>query len=290
MKILIVVPHVFAPRIGSLYSSQTEDKRETKAKALQAATVQNLNRHSSQYWLHASLGKLKPIVTRKLSLVEQVKIDIQVYTPRVDTLAGSLATFKGIDLIDPGVDNYLDIPAIASRRALEQFHDYDIIGYIEDDLLIEDPEFFAKLRYLHGIVPRDYALIPHRCEHIHGKGDVIMSGDPDGGRPDLFWDTGEQLKIRWPTGDKTFYRATNPHSGCYFLSQEQARLVCSYWESRSWKSDFCLSGPLEQAASGLLLPVLKLMKPIPSDYRFLMIRHQDELWKRHPFELDSERT
>ena len=24
-----------------------------------------------------------------------------------------------------------------------------------------------------------------------GKGDVILSGDPDGGRPDLFWDTGE---------------------------------------------------------------------------------------------------
>ena len=39
--------------------------------------------------------------------------------------------------------------------------------------------------------------------------------------------------------------------------------------------------------SGLLLPVLKLMKPVVEHYRFLMIRHQDELWKRHTFESDG---
>ena len=43
-------------------------------------------------------------------------------------------------------------------------------------------------------------LIPHRCEHIPGKGDVILSGDPDGGRPDLFWDTGETVSVPWPLG------------------------------------------------------------------------------------------
>ena len=39
---------------------------------------------------------------------------------------------------------------------------------------------------------------------INGKGDVILSGDPDGGRPDLYWDTGEKIGIRWPTGLKDF--------------------------------------------------------------------------------------
>ena len=29
-------------------------------------------------------------------------------------------------------------------------------------------------------------FLPHRCECIDGLGDVILSGDPDGGRPDLF--------------------------------------------------------------------------------------------------------
>ena len=85
-------------------------------------------------------------------------------------------------------------------------------------------------------------------------------------------------------GDKTFYRATNPHSGCYFLTRSQAQQALNHWVQQNWTPRFVLSGPLEQAGSGLLLPIFKLMKPIPSDYRFLMIKHQDELWKRHPFE------
>jgi hypothetical protein len=34
----------------------------------------------------------------------------------------------------------------------------------------------------------------------------------------------------------------------------------------------------------MLLPVLRVMKPIPAHYRFLMICHQDSLWQRHAFE------
>ena len=94
----------------------------------------------------------------------------------------------------------------------------------------------------------------------------------------------QKINIAWPTGNRTFYRATNPHSGCYFLSKNQAKLIEEYWQRRDWKSEFQLSGPLEQAGSGILLPVFKLMKTIPSDYRFLMVRHQDELWRRHEFE------
>ena len=40
----------------------------------------------------------------------------------------------------------------------------------------------------------------------------------------------------------------------------------------------------------MLLPVMRLMKPIPEHYRFLMVRHQDNLWKRHRFEGQEEIT
>ena len=113
---------------------------------------------------------------------------------------------------------------------------------------------------------------------------MILSGDPDGGRRDLFWDTGESIDIEWPLGNINFYRATNPHSGCWFLSQAQALALTEYWRRREWKSSFQLSGPLEQAGSGILLPVFKIMKTNPKDYRFLMIKHEDSLWKRHPLE------
>ena len=34
----------------------------------------------------------------------------------------------------------------------------------------------------------------------------------------------------------------------------------------------------------MLLPVLRVMKPVTEHYRFLTVRHQDSLWKRHRFE------
>ena len=243
-----------------------------------------MNRHGKQHWVHASLGNRQPVVTRELKSNYGLDITIQLFTPKAASLAGDLPTDPRIQIIEPGVSDNMNVPLVASRRLLEQSAKYDILGYMEDDLLIEDPEFFQKLACLHRDLPSEYCVIPHRCEHIPGRGDVILSGDPDGGRPDLFWDTNEQIRFRWPTGDKLLYRATNPHSGCYFLSNKQAKIVLGFWESNQWSSSFQLSGPLEQAGSGMLLPVLKVMKPIPADYRFLMVRHLDELWKNHAFE------
>ena len=284
VKILLAIPHVFDPKVGSLYSSQNEAKRNCKQTAVETATIGNLNRHSRHHWIHASLGNRKPVVTREQKTNCGLDITIQLYTPAQASLAASIPRNPNLKIIDPGVKENVHVPQAASRRLLEQASDYDMVGYLEDDLLIEDPEFFQKLACLHRDLPSEYVVLPHRCEHIPGRGDVILSGDPDGGRADLFWDTGEKIRYRWPTGDKILYRATNPHSGCFFLSREQAKLVLDFWVANKWSSEFQLSGPLEQAASGILLPVLKLMKPIPADYRFLMIRHLDELWKRHPFE------
>lgn len=284
MRVLLTIPHVFAPREGSLYSSQTEAKRSIKSRALEQATIGNLCRHGRANWIHASLGKRKPVVTRQLEAAMGIDLCIHLFTPNTATLADTLPSHSKLKRINPCLDDHLLMPLAASRHTLEQADKYDMVGYMEDDLLIEDPEFFHKIYRLVELTGGEYAFIPHRCEMIPGKGDVILSGDPDGGRPDLFWATGERLKLQWPMGNREFYRATNPHSGCYFLTSGQARRVHHYWEERQWHSEFQLAGPLEQAGSGLLLPLLKIMKTIPRDYRFLMIRHQDELWKRHSFE------
>lgn len=284
MRVLLAIPHVFAPKEGSLYSSQTEAKRELKTQALRHATLNNLARHQCASWIHASLGKAKPVITRELISNCCVDLHIQVYTPSSASLAAEISSTEKLKIIDPGISDFTAVPSVAARRALEQAADYDLVGYMEDDILIEDREFFHKLTWLVSQSSVQYAFLPHRCESIPERGDVILSGDPDGGRPDLFWGTGEQLTFNWSTGKRHFYRATNPHSGCFFLTQQQALILRNHWHSRAWVADFQLSGPLEQAASGMLLPVFKVMKPVPADYRFLMVKHMDELWKRHPLE------
>ena len=290
MKVLLAVPHVFAPKQGSLYSSQTEAKRSLKQKALLKTTIGNLNRHRERHWIHASLGQNQPVVNRKLSSPDGVELTIRLFTPPGATLADALPEDPNLEKLDPCVSDYSQVPMVASRHLLEHAEDYDLLGYMEDDLLLSDPEFFAKILYLDRCSDGRYAFLPHRCEHIPGQGDVILSGDPDGGRPDLFWDTGEVLSIPWPLGERRFYRATNPHSGCYFLSQRQAEVVRDFWNEKQWRSSWSLSGPLEQAGSGTLLPVLRVMKPVPEHYRFLMVRHQDSLWERHRFEAPEAST
>ena len=57
----------------------------------------------------------------------------------------------------------MEIPQYASKRVLEQADEYDIVGYIEDDILIEDAEFLKKL-----VTSRHFQKIIQYC-HIDAK-------------------------------------------------------------------------------------------------------------------------
>ena len=179
MKILLCIPHVFAPKTGSLYSSQTEAKRDTKQKALSEATLGNLSRLSQRHFIHASLGKGQPVVTRPLNTTTGAEISIQIFTQKDQNLAGSLHPDPRIEIKEHSLDDPRKFHWW-HRAPLEQSGDYDLVGYMEDDLLIEDTEFFNKIRFLNAQHGDPYVFLPHRCETIPNLGDVILSGDPDG--------------------------------------------------------------------------------------------------------------
>ena len=145
MKVLLAIPHVFAPKEGSLYSSQTEAKRSLKQEALFKATIGNLNRHRQRHWIHASLGKNQLVVNRELSSPDGVELTIRLFTPPGASLADALPEDPDLERLDPGVSDYSQVPLVASRHLLEQAQGYDLVGYMEDDLLLSDPEFFAKI-------------------------------------------------------------------------------------------------------------------------------------------------
>ena len=103
MKVLLLaIPHVFAPKEGSLYSSQTEAKRSLKQEALLKATIGNLNRHRRRHWIHASLGKNQPVVNREMSSPDGVELTIQLFTPTSASLAHALPEDPDLKLLDPG--------------------------------------------------------------------------------------------------------------------------------------------------------------------------------------------
>ena len=56
----------------------------------------------------------------------------------------------------------MKIPWITSKTVLEKHNDYDMVGYIEDDISIEDQYFFEKLDSIYRNLPIEYNLMPHR--------------------------------------------------------------------------------------------------------------------------------
>ena len=284
IRVLICVPHVFSPKSGSLYGSETAEKIHIKRSALRSCCNGNLDRFNKVGYVHQSLGKGKEVVTRRIVKEGGIDLTIQVYLGKGKNLSEVISRNKKLELFEVSCNDMKNVPAVASRKALEQWNRFDIIGYMEDDISIEDEEFFEKILFLNSIYGDEYVFMPHRFERATEKGEVVLSGDPEGGRDDLFWDTGETISVEWGIRERSFYRATNPHSGCFFLTKEQARICDAYWRNKKWIADFVLAGPLEHACTGILLPIFRVMKPCIENYEFLKVLHQDELWRRHRFE------
>ena len=277
------MPHIFSPGSNSLYSSNNEEKRDAKKLALRRATIENINRHNKDAWIHTPRKEDGVVVTKKIEASNKFDVNIQLYTKKGKNLCGELPKNEKLKIIECNDIEDINIAQHASRMLLEQAENYDILAYIEDDIVIEDAEFFLKIHYLQRILGDEYTVVPHRCEYMQDFGEVILSGDPETKRKDLFWNTGESREIKWNEKNIELYRATNPHSGCFFINSKQGVKLRECWKKRDWKSPFMLCGPLEHAASGRIIEAIKIMKTNPCDYRFLKVIHCDELWRRHMF-------
>ena len=217
-----------------------------------------------------------------------MELTIRLFTPPGASLADSLPEDPHLEKLDPGVSEYSQVPLIASRHLLENAQDYDLVGYMEDDLVLSDPEFFGKILYLDQFNDGCYAFLPHRCEHIPGQGDDSFRRSRWGPTRSVLGYRGSphSLAVR----GTSLLQSYKPTFRLLLLTRRQALAVKDFWIQKNWCPEWKLSGPLEQACSGMLLPVLRLMKPVPEHYRFLMVHHQDSLWRRHRFEAPKAST
>ena len=141
----------------------------------------------------------------------------------------------------------------------ERLGDYDFYGYLEDDLILRDPWFFAKLGWFQGQVGPGAVLLPNRYEVA--RGGVAWKAYIDGDLPPEvtapFQNIAEapELKGTCLGHELTFRRPSNPHSGCFFLTNGQLRA----WAARRdfLDRDTRFVGPLESAAT------LGLMRALP---------------------------
>jgi len=179
---------------------------------------------------------------------------------------------------------------------------YDYFCYLEDDLLIHDPWFFAKQRFFNLRAGNECLLQPNRYEVEHGPTWSRLSAtratpstSQGEGRGEGFHqllarktyidgDLDERLVRKYQNIDEQpemavismgvpipCRRTLNPHCGGFFLSAEQME----HWSRQRHFLDLDCSffSPIESANTFGVMRTFKIYKPAPAVANFLEIEH-----------------
>ena len=275
MRILVVIPHYFEAG-----ADKAADGRQHGSVAKDPAPrVEALS--SCIASIHQLFDTTQSIIhiARKITYTANAPlaagVDVVVCTTADSHLIGSLD-------LDPGAFEHRPTGVeplflgFACRTILrERLGLYDYFCYLEDDLTLRDPWFFAKLSWFNAHLGDDRLLQPNRYE-VARKG-IVRKAYVDGDLADhvvhRFFDPAQDPVLRgsFLGRDINFVRTRNPHSGCFFLNARQM----GTWAARADFLDLDTSfvGPLESAATLGIVRAFRIFKPAIENAAFLEIEH-----------------
>jgi hypothetical protein len=180
---------------------------------------------------------------------------------------------------------------------------YDYSAYMEDDLVLTDPWAFTKLRWFTQMVGEECLLQPNRFELADCRTDwqsvprgrdacrkAYIDGDLPPDKTARYQDVSQNpvLNGRFLGSPVTFRRTTNPHAGCFFLTERQLRL----WSEQPYflDRDATFYSPLEGAATVGIMRAFRTYKPVRENANFFEIRHVGDTWMRKLAERDGAAT
>lgn len=271
MKILISIPHYFNPEGNKRHGSGSKNA-DPRIRAL-ALSLLNI---------HALFGNYQYMIDifNKIALPTNQKtrneIDIVICT------TGDKHILNRLNLPNffytntkRDIDNSMLLGFECQKVLAENLGKYDYYCFMEDDLIINDPLFFEKLIWLNKSTDNINLFQPNRYE-ISIRDNVLktyVDGDIRVGATEKHQNINEypELKTNFLNGDISFKRASNPHSGCYFLNNQQME----FWTKQPNFLDMDLSfiSPLESAASLGIMKTFRVYKPTSENANFLEIMH-----------------
>lgn len=275
MRILAAIPHFFnrsgrASGDGRRHGSLAGDPAERVA-ALSACIAS----------LHQLFGRQQCLidVSRKAarpanhSLVGEV--DVVVCTTRGQHLLERLALPASAFRHQPAEAEPLLLGFECHAVLREGLGRYDYFAYLEDDLITHDPWLFAKLAWFNSHLGDEALLQPNRFE-VAREGVALkayLDGDLDPVHTRDYQNLEELPTLRSTVMglELAFQRASNPHSGCFFLNSRQMKA----WADRPYflDRDTRFIGPLESAASLGIMRTFRVYKPAAENASFLELEH-----------------
>ena len=153
---------------------------------------------------------------------------------------------------------------------------YDYFAYLEDDIEVTDPLFFNKLGWFSAQFGHSALLQPNRYE-LAGNLE-IMKLYVDGNTtqrelPGRYQDITQRPRLVGEAFGRSFLfeRVNNVHSGCFFLNRPQLARVAASPKFGNPTSEFF--GPLESAATLMIMRAFEVYKPARENAGFLELHH-----------------
>ena len=272
MKILLAIVHYWDPK-GNRRHQSLRPNPAPRCLALQSQLLALRRLGMQQYMLH-----MADRVICRTNDAYRNKIDVRVITDGEHTV---------LDRLDPDYqhiikeipsqpDNGLMLGFEAQRYLASQLDQgYDLYGYLEDDLVIQDPQFFQKLSWFQSLMGPEDVLLPQRVElagQPHWVDRFFIDGPLDAEELDkLALRRADPLLLRAPGGDVALETPQNPHAGCFFLTHEQLQ----HWVNQPhWMDqDTSFISPLESAATLGLAKTFRLWKSSFSHASWFELQH-----------------
>ena len=163
----------------------------------------------------------------------------------------------------------------AYQQAELSHQPYDYIAYLEDDIILNDADFFMKLRLFNRTFGNQYLLMPNRIETLEIQGQLrrfYIDGNYNPAASSQYRQSIETSFSMQHLGEWVhFEQPSNLHSGCFFLNRDQAQLFAASGHAAVVDTSF--HGPLESAATLAMLKTFQILKPALANGRFLTVEH-----------------
>tara|TARA_B100001063_G_C16659306_1_gene500132 strand:- start:81 stop:1007 length:927 start_codon:yes stop_codon:yes gene_type:complete len=177
-----------------------------------------------------------------------------------------------IQRVELQTDDPRQLPLACRDHLINNASGADLLMYLEDDLVIHDPAFFDKQRWFLDKTEHRFCLMPHRYEPVHQG--AINQLLVDGPLSPQFIGRFMQPQCDAAQGlyrgqeEVHFDLTSNPHSGCFVVSAQQAEELSQQELPREG-----FVGPLETAATLTVLHRYPVMKPSLEHWHFLQLEH-----------------
>lgn len=268
MKILITIPHYYNADSKSIHGSGKKDPRPR----IQALTMCLYNLHT----LFGTSQCMIDIKDKKAIRVNSIHtLDIVICTTEKHLLEHLSLPNNFYKHHQVKLENPKNLGFECQKILKENLGKYDYYCFMEDDLIINDPYFFDKIKWFNQGTESTNLLLPNRYE-TSARGKVLkayVDGDINPRATKEYQNIKEfsHLHTKFLNQNVVFQRPLNPHSGCYFLTQEQMQNWANQEHFLDMDTGFI--SPLESSATLGIMKTFRIYKPVAQNASFLEIQH-----------------